>query len=39
MRLVEGQAIERLGTASVGGPLRLEVRWDPRENPRLEDRP
>jgi cytochrome P450 len=39
MRLREGQSIERLGTASVGGPLHLEVEWDPAANPQPEDRP
>jgi cytochrome P450 len=39
MRLVEGQAVERLGTASVGGPLHLRVEWDPAANPLTEDRP
>ncbi|HTX07871.1 MAG TPA: cytochrome P450 [Solirubrobacteraceae bacterium] len=39
MRLVDAQPVERLGTASVGGPLHLEVEWDPAENPLAEDRP
>jgi cytochrome P450 len=39
MRLVENQTIERLGTAGVGGPLHLEVEWDPAQNPLMTDRP
>jgi cytochrome P450 len=39
MRLVEDQRIERLRTAAVGGPLHLEVEWDPEQNPVPEDRP
>ena len=38
IRMVEGQPLERLGTAGVGGPLHLEVRWHPAANPAREDR-
>ena len=39
MRLVEGQKIEFLRTAAVGGPLSLLAEWDPAENPLPQDRP
>ncbi len=38
MQLVEGQSFPHADIAAVGGPLSLEVEWDPAENPSFEDR-